>query len=139
MKFILMLPSNIFYIYTFCFHVYSKLMLWYTCSAKMMNVLRIILKNESTERHTVDQIPQKCKETWNLMWFILCSCVCLLKLTLNNSNLRIKCVTESKNVSVLFYRNLKSSFSTWLTHLTLWFLYILGCSGPGCAIAVFYM
>ena len=30
------------------------------------------------------------------------------------ANLRIKCVTETKNVSVLFYKNLKSSFSTWL-------------------------
>ena len=49
------------------------------------------------------------------------------------ANLRIKCVTETKNVSVLFYKNLKSSFSTWLTHLPLRFLYILGWSGPWCA------
>ena len=32
-----------------------------------------------------------------------------------------------------FYKNLISSFSTWPTHLTLRFLYILGCSGPRCA------
>ena len=28
----------------------------------------------------------------------------------------------------------KSKLSTWLTHLTLRFLYIFGCSGPRCAI-----
>ena len=56
--------------------------------------------------------------------------VSLLKLILY---LTFKCVTETKNVSVLFYKNLKSSFSTWLTHLTLRFLYIIGCSGPRCA------
>jgi hypothetical protein len=39
-------------------------------------------------------------------------------------------VTDTKNVSVLFCKNLKSSFSTWLTHLSLRFLYILGWSGP---------
>ena len=48
------------------------------------------------------------------------------------ANLRIKCVNEPKNVSVSFYKNLESSFSTWLTHLTLRFLYFLGCSGPRC-------
>ena len=32
----------------------------------------------------------------------------------------------------LFCKNLKSRFSTLLLHLTLRFLYILGCSGPGC-------
>ena len=42
------------------------------------------------------------------------------------AHLRIKCVTETKNVSALFYKNLKS----WLTHLTLRFLYIIGSSGP---------
>ena len=48
-------------------------------------------------------------------------------------NLRIKCVTETKNVSVSFYKNLKSSFSTWLTRLILRFLHILGCTGLLCA------
>ena len=33
---------------------------------------------------------------WNLFWTI--------------ANLRVKCVTETKNVSLLFYKNLKSSF-----------------------------
>ena len=64
-----------------------------------------------------------------------------MKLILYNSkNLRIKCMTETKNVSVLFYKNLKSSFlhSTWHTHLTQRFLYILGCSGPWCGIAARY-
>ena len=44
----------------------------------------------------------------------------------------MKCVTETKNVSVLFYKNVKSSLST----MTLRFLYILGCSGPRCAIPI---
>ena len=35
-------------------------------------------------------------------------CVGLLKLTI--ANLRFKCVTETKNVLALFYKNLKSSF-----------------------------
>ena len=87
-------------------------------------------------RRTVDQIPQKCKETSNLIWlsliwFILVLFVCW-NLFCTIAKLRIKCVTETKNVSVLFYKNLKSSFSTRLTHLTLRFLYILGCSGPRC-------
>ena len=42
---------------------------------------------------------------------------------------------KTKNVSVLFYKNRKSSFSTLLSHLTFRFLYILGCSGPWCAAA----
>ena len=92
----------------------------------------------NTARHTVGQNPQKCKETSNLMWlsliwFILVLFVCW-NLFWTIANLRIKCVTETKNVSVLFYKNLKSSFSTWLTHLTLRFLYILGCSGPRCGL-----
>ena len=37
-----------------------------------------------------------------------------------------------KNGSVLFYKNLWLSFSTWFAHLNLRFLYILGCSGPWC-------
>ena len=87
-------------------------------------------------RRTVGQIPQKCKETSNLMWLSLIWFISVLFVCWNLfctiANLRIKCVTETKNVSVLFYKNLKSSFSTWLTHLTLRFLYILGCSGPQC-------
>ena len=66
----------------------------------------------------------------DLVLLLCCNIFCTI------GNLRIKCVTETKNVSVLFYKNLKSSFSTcmpWLTHLTLRFLYILGCSGPMCA------
>ena len=87
--------------------------------------------------HTVDQIPKKCKETSNsmwlsLIWFILVLFICW-NLFCTIANLRIKCVTETKNASVLFYKNLKSSFFTWLTHLTLRFLYIVGCSGPRCA------
>ena len=55
-------------------------------------------------------------------------------------------VTEAKNVSVFVYKNLKLSFSTWLTHLTLRFLNILGCSGPwwsmdqiSCANSIAYL
>ena len=57
--------------------------------------------------------------------------VCLLKIVL----FRINFVTATKNVSVLFYKNLKSSFSTWLTHWIMRFLYILGCSDPRCGLA----
>ena len=68
---------------------------------------------------TVGQIPKKCKETSNLMWlsliwFIVVLFVCW-NLFCTLANLRIKCVTETKNVSLLFYKNLKPSFSTWLT------------------------
>jgi hypothetical protein len=52
------------------------------------------------------------------------------KLFCTIAKFRIKCVTETKNASVLLYKNLKSSFLTRLAHLTLRFLYILGCSGP---------
>ena len=91
-------------------------------------------KAEWVPWQTVGQIPQKCKETSNLMWlsliwFILVLFVCW-NLFWTIANLRIKCVIETKNVSVLFYKSLKSSFSTWLTYLTLRFLYILGGSGP---------
>ena len=65
----------------------------------------------------------------SLIWFISILFVCS-NLFCTIVNLRIKCVTETKNVSVLFYKNLISSFSTWLTHLNLRFLYILGCTGP---------
>ena len=37
---------------------------------------------------------------------------------------------DCKNVLVLFWKNLKSNFSTLLSLLTLRFLYILGSSGP---------
>ena len=65
-------------------------------------------------RNTVGQIPQKCKETSNLMWLSLISYGlflfgCLFVKTYF-ANLRIKCVTETKNVSVLFNKNIKSSF-----------------------------
>ena len=89
--------------------------------------------------HTVGQIPKKCKETSNLMWLSMIWFLSVLFVCWNLfctiANLRIKCVTETKNASVLFYKNLKSSFFTWLTHLTLRFLYIVGCSGQRCAIA----
>ena len=37
-------------------------------------------------------------------------------------------------LGILFYKNVESSFSTWLAHLTLRFFYILGYSGPRCAV-----
>ena len=79
-------------------------------------------------RHTVGQIPKKCKETSNLMWlsliwFILVLFVCW-NLFCTIANLRIKCVTETKNVSVLFYKNLKSSF-LHDSHIWLWGFFTL--------------
>ena len=89
-------------------------------------------------RRTVGQIPKKCKETSNVMWLSMLWVISVLFVCWNLfctiANHRIKCVTETKNVSVLFYRNVKSSFSTWLTHSTLRFLYILGGFGPQCAM-----
>ena len=43
------------------------------------------------------------------------------------------CFAPQNQMCFLFYKIVKSNFSTWLTHLTLRFLYILGCSGPRCA------
>ena len=86
------------------------------------------------QRHTVGQILPKCKETSNLMWLSLIWFILVLffcqNLFCTIVNLKIKCVTETKNVSVLFCKNLKSSFSTLPAHLSLRFLYILGWSGP---------
>ena len=59
--------------------------------------------------------PQTTNLMWlSLIWAILVLFVCW-NLFYTLANLRIKCVTETKNVSLLFYKNLKSSFSTWLT------------------------
>ena len=79
-------------------------------------------------RRTVGQIPQKCKETSNLMWlsliwFILVLFVCW-NLFCIIANLRIKCVTEPKKFSVLFYKNLKSSF-LHDSHIWLWGFFTL--------------
>ena len=79
-------------------------------------------------RHTVGQIKKECKETLNLMWlsliwFILFLFVCW-NLFCTITNLRIKCVTETKNVSVLFYKNLKSSF-LHDSHIWLWGFFTL--------------
>ena len=77
---------------------------------------------------TMGQIHQKCNETSNLMWLSLICFISVLfvffwDLSCKIENLKIKCVTETKNVSVLFCK-----------HLTLRFLYILGCSGPLCVV-----
>ena len=76
-------------------------------------------------RRTVGQIPNKCKETSKLMWlsmiwFILVLFACW-NLICTIASLRIKCVTETQKCLGFFYKNVKSSFSTWLTHLTLRF------------------
>ena len=42
----------------------------------------------------------------------------------------------TKIIYFVINKNLNLSFSTWLTHLILRFLYIFGCSGPWCAIAL---
>ena len=64
---------------------------------------------------TVGQIPQKCKETSNWCdchWYgLLYFCLFVKTFFVQIANLRIKCVTETKNVSVLFCKNLKSSLS----------------------------
>ena len=65
-------------------------------------------------------ILQKCKETSKLMWlsliwftyFIFCLFVCWNSFC-TIASFRIKCVTETKNVSVLFYKNPKSSIWFW--------------------------
>ena len=82
----------------------------------------------ASPRRTLGQIPQKCKESSNLMWlsliwFILVLFVCW-NLFCTIANLRIKCVTETKNVSVLFYKNLKSSF-LHDSHIWLWGFFTL--------------
>ena len=60
------------------------------------------------------QIPKKCKETSFLMWlslilFILILFVCW-NLFCTIANLRIKCLTETKNVSIFYY----------MTHKHIW-------------------
>ena len=86
---------------------------------------------------TVGQIPKNVKKpkTWlSLIWLISFFFVCW-NLFCTIANLRIKCVTETKNVSVLIYKNLKIKLSTWLTHLTLrvflhfWLLWPTVCHG----------
>ena len=61
---------------------------------------------------TIGQIPPKCKETSKLIWLSLMWIILVLfgcwKLFCTLVNLR-------SNVSLLFYKNLKPSFSTWLT------------------------
>ena len=107
------------------------------CNLSFFRLKRKKNRHSRDVRLTVGQIPPKCKEISNLMWFSLIWFILVLFVCWNLfwtvANLRIKCVTETKNVPVLFYKNLKSNFSTRLTHLTLRFLYILGYSGPRCA------
>jgi hypothetical protein len=72
--------------------------------------------------------PPKCKEIskmmWlSLIWFGLVLFVCW-NIFWTIANLRIKCVTETKNDSVLFYKNLKSSF-LHDAHIWLWDFFTL--------------
>ena len=65
----------------------------------------------------------------------------------NNNNLLVKlsCIFADNIPSTVtqqqlskgtnLCKNLKWSFSAWLTHFILRFLYILGCSGPWCGIS----
>ena len=77
---------------------------------------------------TICQIPKKCKETSNLMWLPLIWLVLFLFVCWNLfctiANLRIKCVTETKTDSVLFYKHLKSSFLD-VAHIWLWGFFTL--------------
>ena len=59
----------------------------------------------------------------SLIWFILVLFVCW-NLFCTIVNLRIKCVTETKNVSVLFYKILKSSF-LYDSHIWFWGFFTL--------------
>jgi len=58
-----------------------------------------------------------------MVYFILVLFVCW-NLFCIIANLKIKCVTEAKNVSVLFYKNLKSSF-LHDSHIWLWGFFTL--------------
>ena len=51
-----------------------------------------------------------------MIWFILFLFVFKTYFVQYIVNLRIKCVTETRNVSVLFCKNLKSSFSNYMAH-----------------------
>jgi hypothetical protein len=93
--------------------------LFYNATPNFSRNPTIFRQHTAVPRHTVGQIPKKCKETSNLMWlsliwFILVLFVCW-NLFCTLANLRIKCVTETQNISLFFYKNLKSSFSTWFT------------------------
>ena len=104
------------------------------------NFLEVILKKNIWLRNqmhcrTAGQIPKKFKETSNLMWLSLIWAILVLFVCWNLfctlANLRIKCVTETKNVSLLFYKNLKSSFSSWPTgFFTFLFALALGVPPP---------
>ena len=85
-------------------------------------------------RRRVGQNPQKCKETSNLMWFSLIWFILVLLVCWNLfctiANLRIKCVTETKNVSVCapWARSIKnvkkpqSQISVWVMSKSLTWL-----------------
>ena len=51
-----------------------------------------------------------------MIWFILFLFVFKTYFVQYIVNLRIKCVTETRNVSILFCKNLKSSFSNYMAH-----------------------
>ena len=92
----------------------------------------VVSNPTATRRRTVGQIPKNvkkpqicCDRSLIQFMFVCWNLFCTI------ANLRIKCLTETKNVSVLFYKNYKSSF-LHDTHLIPRFLYILGCSGPWC-------
>ena len=59
----------------------------------------------------------------SLIWYILVLFVCW-NLICTIANLRIKCLTETRNVSVLLFKNLKSSF-LHDSHIWLWGFFTL--------------
>ena len=69
--------------------------------------------------HTIGQIPQKCKETSNLIDMFFFYFGFFKNLFCTIANLRIKCVTETKSVSVLFYKNIISFDSEVSLHYCL--------------------
>ena len=87
-------------------------------------------------RRTVGQIPIKYKETSNLMWL---SFVCSLKLILYNSKPQNQmCDWYQKCFGFVLQKSWIKLF-TWLTHLTLKFLYILGRCGAQSTFALSLM
>ena len=80
--------------------------------------------------------PPKFKETSNLMWFSLIRVyfifVCLLRLILYDSKPQNQMWDWNQKCFHFILQKSLIKLSTWLTDLTLRFLYIIGCSGPRC-------
>ena len=97
----------------------------YFSNTLFLNYLSILIcfekekkRNVTMRWRTVGQIPPKCKETLNLMWlsliwFILVLFVCW-NLFCTIANIRIKCVTETKKISLLLNQAFLHDSHIWL-------------------------